>query len=355
MNECATPSPFQTVKDLMSRSRPARAQLDDQTTILHCINPFPAEPGSEHDLAQRVTFASVRRARQVAAALAPQVRTRLASVVLTGESAASGDLFDEEHVLNRSILDIGRFEKQRRLPVLIDILRAPSPADSDILVYTNADIGLVPQFYLFLRRLFARGIDCAIVNRRTISASYPDAEEIELMSAEASTPHPGFDCFAFRASLRERLVPFDSCIGIGGVMLPLLYNLLAFAEEPAIVLDAHATFHLGNDETWRSSDFNDYSAFNRRQIDHVFQTLIDNPAVSDFFWPVFPKHTPDGCSPTVCDAGQACPSPMRHPSGPSGRGSAIGFCRGCKGFTVRGESDAIVDRASIQPVRMMVR
>lgn len=272
-----TNAPFQTVQEFFQASAvTGRAP----NRIVHCVNPFPAKLNSEHHRAQSVTLASMAAARTFARCHSPDLSVDLVSVTLPGEEVDTiGIAFTEEIRLERSILDIRTFNVPRQLPLIFDILSAPAVAPDDILVYTNIDISLTPQFYIVLAELFARGADCAVINRRTISNAYHDPDDLALMALEVGTPHPGFDCFAFRGKLRDSMVPFSSCIGIGGVMLPLLYNLLALAEAPTVLLDAHATFHIGDDKSWRKPDLGDYSAFNSAELDRVFDALQSDPEI----------------------------------------------------------------------------
>ena len=94
------------------------------------------------------------------------------------------------------------------------------------------------------------------------------------MAGEVGEAHPGFDCFAFRGRLRDRLFRYESCVGIGGVMLPLVHQLLAQADTPVVLLDAHVTFHLGDDRSWTDTKFADYAKHNRAEIERVFDAML---------------------------------------------------------------------------------
>jgi hypothetical protein len=244
--------------------------------ITHCLNPFAAEPNSSHDRAQRVTLKSMRSARQFANLSDPELSVRHVAVVLSCDARLDNG-FDEVLHLPRTIQDVADLRPKRHLPLIQDILDAPALPDDDVLVYTNIDIAIAPNFYLFLAELFRLGLDALVINRRTVSDSYPGPEALTLMSAEVGTPHPGYDCFAFRAGLRRQFYPWNSCIGIGGVMLPLVHNLLASAKAPSVLLDAHITFHLGDDKTWTDPAFAAYAAFNQAEIVRVFEQNCAHP------------------------------------------------------------------------------
>lgn len=263
---------FAAMGEYLSSTQKLKGRSDAR--IVHCINPFPAQPGTEHDRAQRVTMASMDRARKVANVICPNVDIVFAKVTLPQDEPESPFEFDISAKLDRTVLDLRQFQTPRPLPLVMDVLMAVDLAPQDILVFTNVDIAVTPDFYAFVDSLFARGTDCAIINRRTISNIYLDESELSLMASEVGAQHPGFDCFAIRGSLRDKLSHYDSCLGMSGVMLPLVHQLLATADQPVALLDAHATYHLGNDKQWENDAFDDYAEHNRNEIDRVFQTLM---------------------------------------------------------------------------------
>lgn len=265
---------FSNVSDFFEATTPGDAT---RPRIVHCINPFQAPPESEHHRAQEVTLASMARARNVAHGAGSPVDVTFAKI--THGDAFQSPLIDFHQAaeLERSILDLGTFAIRRPLPLIMDILMAPQVAADDILIFTNVDIAVAPDFYGFVAALFARGADCAIINRRTISGAYHGPADLPIMACDVGTPHPGFDCFAMKGALRDDLMAYDSCVGIGGVMLPLVHQLLAGASKPVVLLDAHASFHLGDDKTWIDPALSDYTEHNRSEIDRVFSALIEDP------------------------------------------------------------------------------
>ncbi len=279
MTDTAAHDVFQKLHDFYQSSRPDRGASANR--IIHYLNPFPAKPGSEHDRAQRVTLASMKQARAVAATTSPDLTVEFVKVTLEQDLPTPLLDFDRHCRLERTILDLKDFKIPRPLPLVMDVLTAGSVAKDDIFIFTNADIALVPDFYTFIEALFRRGVDAAIINRRTISGVYKDESDLPLMAVEAGRPHPGFDCFAFRGHQRDALLPYDSCIGIGGVMLPLVHQLLAKATRPVVLLDAHATYHLGDDRQWQADDFADYTDHNRHEIDRTFERLISDAEIKE--------------------------------------------------------------------------
>ena len=246
--------------------------------ITHVVNPFPATPGSEHDRAQKVSLATMDRARRVAAVTDPDVKVRHVAAVLSGEAPEEAGRFDEVLTLGRSVLDLKTFAHPRPLPLIHDILTAPDLPDDEILIYTNADIALTDGFYGFVARLLRDGFDAIIINRRDIANGWTGPDDIAIMSAEVGRSHSGADCFAFRAGLRKRFEPWSGCLGIPHVMRPLCHNMLVSAESPCMLLDAHVTFHIGSDASWRNSKYNDYRAHNLAEADRVFDLMHADPA-----------------------------------------------------------------------------
>lgn len=279
MSSSAFPHPrvidLAEIGKLRSGLKPATGPL----RITHVVNPFPPTPGSEHDRAQTVTLAAMDRARRVAAVSDPDVTVRQIAVVLPGEAPEDAGRFDDVLTLGRSVLDLGSFARPRPLPLHCDIVCAPDLPDDEILIYTNIDIAPTDSFYGFVAQLFRDGFDAAIINRRNISDSWTGAEDLPLMVAEVGQPHQGADCFAFRAGLRARFLPWDGCVGIGHGELPLVQNLMVFAEAPCMLLDAHATLHIGSVESWLTSDFADFFAHNRTEADRVFDHIHADPAL----------------------------------------------------------------------------
>jgi hypothetical protein len=244
--------------------------------MVHVVNTFRAEADSSHDRAQRMTLESMRVARDVAPVIDNSLKVRQLAAVVSDQDVVS-DAFDDIIALQRTIRDLARFRVPRPLPLIQDILDGPALADDEVLIYTNVDIALVPNFYVFVADLFRLGLDALVINRRTVSDTYPGPEALALAVAEVGAEHPGYDCFAFRAGIRRQFVPWQSCVGIAGVMSPLLYNILAVARAPCVLLDAHVTFHLGDDKAWQRPEFEDYAALNRAELVQTFQRLCEDP------------------------------------------------------------------------------
>lgn len=147
--------------------------------------------------------------------------------------------------LTRSVLDVNTKLSQRKLPLIHDILQKLKETDGDYYIFTNVDIALMPFFYDSVRQIIELGHDAVIINRRRLKNTYSKIEELPLMYADPGKSHPGFDCFIFHKSLLDKLILDNICVGISFLEVSLIHNLLAFAEKPLYVPDAHLTFHIG--------------------------------------------------------------------------------------------------------------
>jgi FkbM family methyltransferase len=236
--------------------------------LVHAVNLFPEQPGLEP--VQDAVVASMREAAGCGGVTLVNVK-----------AAADPDLtppsFARATELTRSVADLNTFDRTQPLPLLFDILdRAAEFANLDgYIIYTNADICLRPYFYRCIRDLIALGFDAITVNRRTIGdrACYPVGSSLAL--AEAGLDHRGFDCFVFPKAAYTTYVRSQTCIGRGGGMArSLLYNLVARAEHMVMLKNVALTYHFGNDRTWASAMYADYTEFNQRQ----FLTVLDRLA-----------------------------------------------------------------------------
>ncbi len=227
------------------------------TTFAHVINPVKVPPTSDLSVAQPITFASMRAAR----------RDNVTQYAIGYAEDPLPDGFVALPPLTRSVLDLGRFQAPRKLPLLADILTALAvDASAEYLIYTNVDIGLQPHFYEAVDGLISAEGHSLVINRRTILARYDSPDDLLAMYAETGKPHPGWDCFIFPRALLPRFHLGQVCLGAGRVGLALLANLIAYSQRFDLLTDAHLTFHLGDDRTWRNPAFADYDAHNTREL-----------------------------------------------------------------------------------------
>jgi hypothetical protein len=240
-------------------------------TIAHVINPVVAHPASDLFAAQPITFESMRVAEAIART---HVRVFLQCVVFPEDRAAVPDDFQLAGTLVRSILDLGAFERPRKLPLLGDILEcASSASDAEYLIYTNVDIALMPHFYLAVDRLLAVEADALVINRRTIPDHWSHPSELPLMYSEIGDAHDGFDCFVLPRDLVPKIRLGTVCVGAPFVGNLLLANLMCQVKRFKLLADSHLTFHIGDRRGWQDQRFHDYAARNRAEFVRIMAEL----------------------------------------------------------------------------------
>jgi len=230
----------------------------------HIVNPVKAAIGSDLRVAQPITFESMRVAAGFASG---SFEVQAFSAQYAEDRSVVPAHITPTRDLERSAADVGEFRLPRKLPLIGDImsrLQEASP-DADIYSYTNVDIALVPHFYTSVDALM-QDHDAVVINRRTIPATYDSVDELHLMYACAGKPHPGFDCFVFRAELMDSLRLGHSLIGAPWVGTSMVCNLAQCCSSFALFEDLHLTFHIGDDRAWRRAEYDDYRVHNRREF-----------------------------------------------------------------------------------------
>jgi hypothetical protein len=237
-------------------------------SFAHIVNPVIVPESSDLFLAQPVTFETMRRARATAGNVAevallsaqfPEDRP-----LVPGDFVATPDL-------ERSALDLGEFKSPRKLPLIKDILDRlyEHTPHADVLIYTNVDIALMPHFYTAVERYIAQGLDAIVINRRTISSKHQGIHDIPLMYAQVGKPHSGYDCFVFRRDLYPQFELGDLFIGAPHVGKTLRINLICNSDSFKRFKNLHLTFHLGNDQVWRSDKYDDYASRNLVEFERI--------------------------------------------------------------------------------------
>lgn len=233
--------------------------------FVHVINPAKVPPSSSLYLAQPITFESIRRAKEFADAHGVDVD--LVATNFPEDDEIVPDFFTHRKHLTRSVLDCGTFKIPRKLPLIADILEAArSTSDAEFMIYTNADIAVVPHFYVALDALLKSGFDGLMVTRRTLLKDYKSPADLWRMYSDLGEPHPGDDCFVFRRETSAQYELGDACIGIKFVARLLGFNLMLHAERFEKFTDLHLTFHIGDDRIWDDAKWEDYSAHNERSM-----------------------------------------------------------------------------------------
>lgn len=237
-------------------------------TIAHIVNPVIVSEGSDLLIAQPITFRTMETARDAA-------RGKVDVELFTAQYVEDRPLIPAGWTatpdLTRSVLDVGTFRQPRKLPLLQDILdRLYGATDAEYLIYTNVDIGLMPDFYTAVSNIINTGYDALSINRRTISDRFTSIDEILQMYQEVGARHRGHDCFVFRRNAYPRYFLGDVCIGINCVGQTLLHNMARYATRYKKITDEHLTFHIGNTQTWGDFKWADYWDHNMRQMADVY-------------------------------------------------------------------------------------
>ena len=242
-------------------------------TIAHIVNPVIVDESSDLYIAQPITFRTMEIARQGAGG---SVDVELFTAQYPEDRALVPQGWTATPDLDRSVMDVGTFRHKRKLPLLRDILdRLYEATDAEYLVYTNADIGLVPHFYTAVDAFIEAGVDAMVINRRTIPARFTDVSEILLMYAEAGRSHPGYDCFVFRRDVYPKYQLGNVCIGANWVGTILLQNLQHHAHKFREFRSKHLTFHIGDRGAWTSRELEDYTQHNTREAQLAKGRLYD--------------------------------------------------------------------------------
>jgi hypothetical protein len=242
-------------------------------SLAHIINTVTVGKESDLFLAQPITFETMRRARAFAQALDVELYT-----TQFVEDRVALDGFRATPDLERSVLDFGEFAVRRKLPLIGDVLaRLYAASGADVFIYTNVDIALKREFYVAVAALMdgarGRGLDAAVINRRTVHATVEQASDLEWLYRQPGDKHPGWDCFVFRRALLQGFDFHALCIGAVPVGQALLAALSTLAERCELYEDEALTFHVNDDRVWQSPANQPFQAHNFREAQKIVDAL----------------------------------------------------------------------------------
>jgi len=249
--------------------------------LAHIIAPAIVPQSSDLFTAQPVTMETMLIAKRFAQQHGgPEVELYSAHFAEDATLVPRG--FVHTPVLERSTLDIGRWQIEAKLPLITDILtrlhRAAS--DADYLIYTNSDIGLLPNFYVTVDRLIEKGLDAFTINPRCIPAHFTELADIPIMWAEGDKFRKGWDCFVFRRGAFPQFYLGEACLGAINIGRALILNLIMTSTNFEEFTELHLTFHIGNDGAWRRSPMKDYAAHNLAVVIQLLQSLQGTAAAN---------------------------------------------------------------------------
>lgn len=239
--------------------------------FVHGINLVDAPADSELASAQAIALETIRHAREFSRA---DIEVKIVGVPDPGWTGNDPAGIRLTPPLNRTVADLHSFRRNRPLPLLADILhRIHSETTADYMIFSNADIAVMPFFYASLAGLIEQEYDALVVNRRTIPDRPHTTEALPFMYATIGSSHPGYDCFVFQYKQFPRFHLGRICVGTAWVGRALLTNMICFSNRFREFRDLHLTFHLGDEQSWRSGEFSDYLEFNHAEFLSVFAEL----------------------------------------------------------------------------------
>ena len=257
-------------------------------SLVHIVNPFHAEEGSDLARAQPITFESMRRAKQAAEKL---MGITLMSAQFEEDQSAVPDGFRATKNLIRSTHDVEGLPDTLKLPFITDILdRGLQQSDAEWIIYTNVDIGLKPDFYQWCLHFIKQGYDAFIINRRRIPTDDAKVYHLDEIYREAGRSHPGFDCFVVRRDVLEKFSLADIAIGVPFIGIAMAQNVFALAEKPRVFDDRFLTFHLGM-ELFAKRAPRPFVNYNRAQFRRAMEPLY--PMMDSRKWPYGNRSFPE--------------------------------------------------------------
>jgi hypothetical protein len=233
-------------------------------SFAHIINIVSEKENKELAEIQKLTLASFLKAKNYSGN-AYDIKQL---VCFHKDHPVETDLFGKLPPLGRSILNVGNFDNKKALPLLKDILQlAYDNSTADYIIYSNADIGLMPPFYNAVAEEIKKGHDAIVINRRRVPSTLNKVEDLDKIYSEVGKTHIGYDMFIFKRELFSKFILNDTCIGIPYVGNDLFYNLFVFGEKPVLLTDKHLTFHVGLEliKNWGSSSLakHNYTEFRK--------------------------------------------------------------------------------------------
>lgn len=241
--------------------------------LAHIINPVKVGSSSDLYIAQPITFESLRIAKDFAK---KEVEVKL----LTCQYMEDREIIPEDFEccldIERSVLDSGTFQKKKKLPYIKDIINRLYERSKgfDYLIYSNVDIGLMPHFYLSLKRYIENGYDAVAINRKTILNYTKDLKDLPLIYSKLGKSHEGIDTFVFKREVVKKFVFENSIIGTGPVGLLFCLNMIRNSDNFIWLENEDLTFHLGDNKDWVSNDQMDYINFNFRQLKKIVSSFF---------------------------------------------------------------------------------
>jgi len=253
--------------------------------IAHIVNPVFVDESRDLFWQQPITFKTLENARKFTSH-----EVELMACFYPEDEHLIPDGWTKTKVLQKSTLGLG-YSPVRKLPYFREILDRLSMADADILIETNADIGVQPYFYDLVAHLVNEGHEAFVINKRILPEVdiFKSVDGIPVMYATWGSPHAGHDCFVFKKELYPNFVIGDIVNGTPWSEATILFSMVAFASNFAEFKNAHATFHIGDRRIWLPVSHNDYRIHNTNEVGKVLRLLtrkypemLDNSTIQTY-------------------------------------------------------------------------
>jgi hypothetical protein len=240
--------------------------------IAHIINPVKINHDSDLQVAQPITFETMKIAKNFAR---KNIKVHQYAAFFSGDQKIIPKGFKKTRALERSFLDIKNPKVKRKLPFIKDILdRLYEESKAEFFIYTNVDIALMPHFYITVQKIIEQGYDAFIIFRRTLSKKYNSVSQLPLIYADYGEYHPGHDCFVFKREFYKKFLLGDACVGAKLIARVVMSNIIAYSSKYEEFKNLHLTFHIGDDRIWDNPDSNEYYYHNVCELMKILKTLI---------------------------------------------------------------------------------
>lgn len=242
--------------------------------IAHIIN--PVKVGEDRDLffQQPITFKSMRNAKHFAKRIPDLEIFFVETAYPEDQNVVNCTDFIKTEPLGDEVAHYGEFKIKRKLPLFKEIIDKICEAvpEADYYIQTNADIIVMPHFYVLVYDMIKDGNESFCINKRIIPEDLKDMP-LSLLYSVCGNKHAGHDCFVFPARLIPKFNLGDICMGTPWSETAMIANLVAYTKNFKVFKEAHATFHIGDRRIWRSVEYNDYRIHNTNEFARILRVL----------------------------------------------------------------------------------
>ena len=242
--------------------------------IAHIINPVKVAEDRDLFFQQPITFRSMRNAKHFAKRISDLEIQFVETAYPEDQNVINCTDFIKTKPLEDEVANYGEFKIKRKLPLFKEMMERlyETVPEVDYYIQTNADIGVLPHFYVLIYDMVNDGNVSFCINKRIIPETLKDSS-LSLMYSYYGNEHAGHDCFVFPAELVPKFDLGTICMGTPWSETTLITNLVAYAKNFKVFKQAHATFHLGDRRIWRPKEFDDYRFFNCNEFARILKKL----------------------------------------------------------------------------------